>query len=87
MVEHNDQRYLALQFVIAKWATDLQVRVEANSAFTGTWTQIDPNLAANVAAVQDNVPAFGLKTLTIRDVTPIYSGGPRRLMRLRVTKQ
>jgi len=83
--EEDGERFLALRFVIVKWATDLVYRVEANGSLSGTWTQIDPAGPATLVAVQDNVPALGLKTVTIRDVVPTSAG--RRFMRLRVTKQ
>jgi hypothetical protein len=83
-VDFNDQVYAALEFVIVKWATDLQYRVEASDALIGAWTQIDLNAPGNLTAVQDNAPAFGLKTVSIRDNVPM--DGRRRFMRLRITK-
>ena len=76
--------YLALQFVMAKWATDLVFRVEAAGNLTGPWTQIDPANPTYRVSAQDNVPSFGLTTVTVRDVVP--KGTDPRYMRLRVTK-
>ncbi|HEX8077539.1 MAG TPA: Ig-like domain-containing protein [Chthoniobacterales bacterium] len=84
-VTQNNKTYLALQFVVAKWATDLVYRVEASSSPTGNWTQIDPASAATLVSVQDDVPAFGLKTLTVRDV--VSRDANPRFLRLRITKQ
>jgi len=76
--------YLALRFVSVKWASDLDYMVEAAGNLAGPWTQIDPADPAYRVAIQDNVPAFGLATVTVRDVVPL--GADARFMRLRVTK-
>jgi len=82
--EEDGVEFLALQFVIVKWATDLVYRVEASSTLPGSWTQIDPAAPATLVSVQDDLPAFGLKTVIVRDLVP--KSGNRRFMRLRVTK-
>jgi glucose/arabinose dehydrogenase len=76
--------YLALRFVSVKWATDLTYRVEATGDLAGPWIQIDPADPTYRVALQDNVPVFGLQTVTVRDVVP--RGSSPRFMRLRVTK-
>ena len=81
-VAGND--YLALQFVMAKWATDITFRVEATGDLGGTWTQIDPANPTYRVSAQDNVPSFGFTTVTVRDLVPMGIGP--RFMRLRVTK-
>jgi glucose/arabinose dehydrogenase len=75
--------YLTLQFVRANWATDVQARVEAGNNLN-LWTQIDPADPTFLVSLQNNVPAFGLQTLTVRDILP--AGAGPRFMRLRVTK-
>ena len=76
--------YLALQFVMAKWALDLSFTVEATSDLTGLWTRIDPADPLYRVSAQDNVPSFGLMTVTVRDVLP--KGAAPRFMRLEVTR-
>ena len=84
LVNVSGSDYLALQFVMAKWATDVTFRVEATSDLGALWTQIDPANPTYLINTQDNVPAFGLTTVTVRDIVPI--GTDPRYMRLRVTK-
>lgn len=76
--------YLALQFVMAKWALDLSFTVEATSDLTGPWTRIDPADPLYRVSAQDNVPAFGLMTVTVRDVLP--KGAAPRFLRLEVAR-
>ena len=76
--------YLALQFVMAKWALDLSFTVEATSDLTGPWTRIDPADPLYRVSAQDNVPAFGLMTVTVRDVLP--KGVAPRFLRLEVVR-
>jgi hypothetical protein len=76
--------YLALRFVRANWVADVTARVEAAGDLGGSWTQIDPDNATYLFDLQDNLPAFGLQTLTVRDAVPI--GSSPRFMRLRLTK-
>ena len=76
--------YAALQFVMAKWATDITFRVEVTGDLAGPWTQIDPANPTYRVSAQDNVPSFGLTTVTVRDLVPM--GATPRFMRLRVTK-
>ncbi len=76
--------YLALQFIKAKWATDVTFLVEVTDDLGGLWTQIDPGDPTYLISAQENVPSFGLATVTVRDLVPI--GSVPRFMRLRVTK-
>ena len=76
--------YLALQFVMAKWALDLSFTVEATGDLTGPWTRINPTDPLYRFSEQDNVPAFGLMTVTVRDVLP--KGTAPRFMRLEVAR-
>lgn len=76
--------YLALQFVISRWATDITFRVEVTPDLGGLWSQIDPANPTCLVSEQDNVPSFSLKTVTVRDLLPMDTGP--RFMRLRVTK-
>jgi hypothetical protein len=77
--------YLALRFVRANWATDVQALVEVTGNLLGTWTQINPTDPTYLVSLQDNVPAFGLQTFVVRDIVPMGTGP--RFMRLRLTKQ
>jgi glucose/arabinose dehydrogenase len=76
--------YLALEFVIAKWAQDITCTVEAAGNAAGSWTAIDPIDPSTQFRVQDDTPSAGLKTFVIRDVVP--KGTAQRFMRLRVVR-
>ena len=77
--------YLTLTFVRAKWVNDVTARVEAIGDLTGpTWTQIDPADPTYLVGVQEDTPAFGLQTVTVRDVVPAST--TPRFMRLNLTK-
>ncbi len=75
--------YLVFEFVRAKWAADLTLRVEASSDLVN-WVQIDPLLPANQTGALEDTPAPGLQTLTVRDVVPQPAV---RFMRLRASRQ
>ena len=78
--------YLTLRFVHAKTVSDVIARVEAGSdLIDGPWTDINPANATYLISVQDNVPAAGLETITVRDVVP-FAANPARYLRLRLTK-
>jgi glucose/arabinose dehydrogenase len=85
IVEVNGNEYLALEFVVAKWATDLTRRVEVNGDLNLPWTQIDPANPQYQVSVLDNTPAYGLATYTIRDTTPVQQNTVR-FIRLRVSQ-
>ena len=77
--------YLTLSFVRANWVSDVTQRVEASGDLaSGSWTQIDPADPTYLVGVQNNIPSFGLQTVTVRDVVP--AGTDPRFMRLRLTK-
>ena len=76
--------YLALRFVRANWATDVTDLVQASDSPNGPWADIDPDNLTYQVSLQNNVPAFGLQTVTVRDVVPM--GSVPRFMRLRLTK-
>lgn len=77
--------YLAIQFVIATWATDVTFRVEATDDLASlSWTQIDPANPIYRVGAQESFPSPGLTTVTVRDVVPM--GAVPRYLRLRVTK-
>jgi len=77
--------YLTLSFVRANWVNDVTARVEATGDLvSGPWTQINPADPTYLVGVQDNVPAFGLQTVTVRDLLPM--GIDPRFMRLRLTR-
>jgi glucose/arabinose dehydrogenase len=76
--------YLALEFVIVKWAQDITYTVQAAGNLSGPWTAIDPSDPSTQFSVQDNTPSAGLKTVTIRDTVP--KGAVPRFMRLRIVR-
>jgi hypothetical protein len=76
--------HLALRFVRAKWALDLQWRVEVAASLDGPWTAIDPADPLTRVQQQDETPAPGLETLVVRD--PDSLGAGPRFIRLRVRR-
>jgi hypothetical protein len=84
IVNVGGTEYLALEFVIAKWAQDITCTVEAAGNPAGPWTAIDPSDPGTQVNVQDDTPSPGLKTVVIRDVVP--KGTAQRFMRLRVVR-
>jgi glucose/arabinose dehydrogenase len=77
-------RYLTLRVVRAKWVNDVSAVVETAGGLIGMWeapiSLSDPNY---ILAREDNVPAFGLETVVVRDRVP--ATGDSRFMRLRLT--
>jgi len=76
--------YLALEFVTARWASDVVVSVEVASSPAGPWTSIDPNDPLLRVSLQQDTPGAGLDTRVVRDAEPLTSG--QRYMRLRATR-
>ncbi len=66
-------------------ATDTQLTVETTSTLSGMWSQMNPLLPDNQVSVENNTPASGIQTITVKDTHPI-SNANQRYMRLRVTK-
>ena len=84
VVNVSGSDYLALQFIMATWATDVTFRVEVTADLNGPWTQIDPANPTYRFSAQENTPSSGLTTVVVRDIVPM--GTVPRFMRLRVTK-
>jgi PKD repeat protein len=62
---------------------DVTLLVEAtDDLLSGIWTDIDPLNAGNQVSVQNDTPAAGLKTITIKDN---QTNAPHRFMRLKAT--
>lgn len=80
----NGTSYLTCSFAHNKSATDLVIKVEVTDDPKGTWTQLDPFLAANQVSVTDNTPSVGVETIVVKDTQPITSA-TKRFMRVRVT--
>ena len=78
------KEYLALRFVKANWVSDVTARVETAGSLFGPWVQLDPADPTYLVSLQENTPAFGLQTITVRDVAPMGSGP--RYMSLRLTR-
>lgn len=76
---------LTMTFTHSKGASDAQVVVEVANQLSGTWSTINPFLAANQVSVSDNTPAVGVETITVKDSQPL-SASTQRFMRLRVTR-
>lgn len=78
-------KYLTLRFIRANWVNDVTARVEVTGDLVnGPWAQIDPTDPTYLVSVQNNIPAFGLQTVTVRDV--VAAGANPRFMRLRLTR-
>jgi glucose/arabinose dehydrogenase len=84
IVNVGGTNYLTLTFTRVKWATDLTYIVEADNDLVPAWQQIDPLVPQNQVSVLDNTPAYGLQTITVKDVVP--AGTTPRYMRLRIVK-
>lgn len=84
--QDGSERQLTLTFQRRLNVTDVTLIVEAADNLTGPWTAIDPLQPQNQAAVQNNVPAAGWQTLTIKDNAPSGNKG-RRFMRLSVVQK
>ncbi len=85
-MQDGSERQLTLTFQRRLNVTDVTLIVEAADNLTGPWTAIDPLQPQNQAAVQNNVPAAGWQTLTIKDSAPAGTRG-RRFMRLSVVQK
>lgn len=76
--------YLAIQFITARWASDVTVTVEAASSLAGPWMSIDPDDPTLRVSIAVDTPSAGLDTRVVRDSQPLGSG--QRYLRLRATK-
>jgi hypothetical protein len=79
------QSFLTLTYARKLSATGVTLWVDAAALPNGAWSQIDPLDSANQVSVQDNVPAAGWQTFTIKDTVPMQ-GSPGRTLRLRATR-
>lgn len=76
--------YLAIQFITARWASDVTVTVEAASSPAGPWTSINPDDPTLRVSLATDTPSVGLDTRVVRDSQPLTSG--QRFLRLRATR-
>ena len=79
------QKFVTLTFARKLSATGVTLWVDAADSPAGSWTPLDPLNAVNQVSVQNNVPAAGWQTLTIKDIVPMQ-GATSRYLRLRVTR-
>lgn len=85
-MQDSGERRLTLTFQRRLNVTDVTLIVEAADTLTGPWTAIDPLQPQNQVSVQNNEPAAGWQTLTIKD-TASAGNGSRRFMRLSVIQK
>lgn len=76
--------YLALQFITARWASDVIVTVESAPSPAGPWASIDPDDPVLRVSIAIDTPGAGLDTRIVRDSQPLSAG--QRYLRLRATR-
>jgi len=79
------EKYLTLKFARKVSANDVTLKVDVSGSLGGPWTSLDPLAPANQVSVQNDTPATGWQTLTIKDTEPM-SGRPSRFIRLNVSR-